>query len=41
MRLVKELSYTMNVNSVPTEKIEFEYTDIFQEFKKAVPFELR
>lgn len=40
IQLVKEYSYTMDLNGVPLKKIDFNRVDVFQEFKEVVPFVL-
>lgn len=39
-QLVKSYSYTMDLNGVPLEKVDFNRVDVFQEFKEVVPFVL-
>ena len=38
IKLVKDFSYTMDLNGVPLEKVDSSRIDIFQEFKQVVPF---
>jgi hypothetical protein len=40
IELIKTLFYSVNLNGVPLEKVDNKRVDIFQELKRAVPFEL-
>ena len=40
IQLVESFSYTMDLNGIPIEEIDFEWIDIFQEFKQVVPLSL-
>lgn len=40
MELKKEISYEADVNGIPIGKVDSNRTDIFNEFKKVVPFDL-
>lgn len=41
IKLVKDFSYTMDLNGVPLKKLDSDRIDIFGEFKQVVPFVLR
>ncbi len=38
MKLIKDISYSMDLNGTPLTKVDNERLDIFQEFKELVPF---
>lgn len=41
MKLSKEISYIVDANGIPVGKVDSDRTDIFTEFKKAVPLEIK
>ena len=41
MKLRKEISYILDENGIPVGNVDSERTDIFTEFKKAVPLEIK
>lgn len=41
IKLVKEISYAINLNGIPLEKADTTRVDVFQELKSAIPFMLK
>jgi hypothetical protein len=41
IKLIKDFSYTMNMEGIPLEKVDSNRVDVFQEFRQVVPFILR
>ncbi len=41
LKLNKEISYIVDANGIPVGKVDSDRTDIFTEFKKAVPLEIK